>query len=327
MSSDHKTFEDLLGEIFREDKPDAFDELAETGIPLDDTDSQLLLMHRDAHFGGSFSAMGQYYQNEGIGALADFHLEDIERLAALEAAAGQDLATVLFTETCLEVVEKARQAYATLREVYDSDLPDDSPTRLIADLILSEQEEPEEEIQAIIAKGSTMIPLLMRVLEEPDFHDALAPGYGYAPIRAVVCLGRLVDKSAIVPLFEALGHAHYMLEDHIYQAFTTIGAPAKEFLLKVMQQEPVTQDNVRALAALIEFSPDHEVAKACLSALQGRPVMPNTHTVSLFLILGCEGLKAQQDRDTFRVLVEGMDIPDIFREDIALIFRQWDKGE
>ena len=53
-------------------------------FPLVDALDHEILMHRDAHFGGLFSVMIDYYQTEGKGVQPQFSLQRIEKLQQLE---------------------------------------------------------------------------------------------------------------------------------------------------------------------------------------------------------------------------------------------------
>ncbi|MES2122812.1 MAG: hypothetical protein V4492_08575, partial [Chlamydiota bacterium] len=54
-----------------------------------------ILMHRDAHFGGSFALMLEYYQKEGKGAHPEFGTSRIEELMRLEDECGENLAELV----------------------------------------------------------------------------------------------------------------------------------------------------------------------------------------------------------------------------------------
>ncbi len=71
-------------------------------------------MHRDAHFGGQFSIMLDYYRNHGVGENPHFSIDRIEALAVMEKELGQNLAAVFLTISEMETVAEARQAYKDL---------------------------------------------------------------------------------------------------------------------------------------------------------------------------------------------------------------------
>ena len=48
-----------------------------------------ILMHRDAHFGGDFDVMLDYYQKEGKGISKDFDIERIQELAQVQKSSGK----------------------------------------------------------------------------------------------------------------------------------------------------------------------------------------------------------------------------------------------
>ena len=64
-----------------------------------------------------------------------------------------------------------------------------------------------------------------------------------------------------------IGEADFFNEDVVLQALYSIGEPAKAFLLKVLQAQPINYDNERAAIALLSFKEDPEVHTACLNLL------------------------------------------------------------
>ena len=107
-------------------------ELLET-LPLVEEEVKEILMHRDAHFGGQFSVMRDYYTTEGKG--VHFSVEEVERL---ENLVDEDLAPLLLSGSDMERVGKARATYRQLRELCEVENPKNPHPRLLADLILSE---------------------------------------------------------------------------------------------------------------------------------------------------------------------------------------------
>lgn len=244
------------------------EEYEDDEVGLTDELDHRILMHRDAHFAGEFEVMLRYYNNEeNVGIDPDFDPDRIAYLAHLEQEMGQNLASILLGSAEAEAVGRARKAYAQFKELYE--LEEKSPfPRLIADLILSEKEEPIEEIEAVVEQGSAIVPHLLALLHSDDFYDPLFPGYGYAPFLAIICLGKIGDTRAIIPIFETLSKQFIFDEMAILEAFAEIGQPAKEFLLKILKSRPLTQDNPNAAFALSAFAHDPDVTDTCLEQLQ-----------------------------------------------------------
>jgi len=107
-----------------------------------------ILMHRDAHFGGSFEIMLEYYEQDGVGVMPDFDIEQIEHLQKIEIDHKQNLAETYLPDAAKDSVEESKRIYHQLREVYDQ-----KGEKLISDLILSEEHLPEKEIQALVNQG------------------------------------------------------------------------------------------------------------------------------------------------------------------------------
>lgn len=241
-------------------------------FPLECDEDHSILLHRDAHFAGSFEAMLDYYQEERKGVQQDFDIERISQLAEIEGNVGEDLSQVMLSEGELEAVKEVRQSYEKLRELYEDDGDSSKLPRLVADLILSEEEDPETEIQALVDQGAVTVPALVTLLRSEEFAQALSPGYGWGPILAARCLGRIGDPSAIIPLFESLGSEDFVLEEAALSALEMIGDKARDFLLQVLETETITRDNERAAMALVRFRDDPNVQETARTLLSSSPV-------------------------------------------------------
>jgi len=281
-----------------------------------------ILMHREVHFGGNFKVMLDYYSRHGKGARPEFEFDHIRNLAELELNAEKNLAAMLLGGPDAEKVARAKEAYKRLRELYEQeDLPCNFPL-LIADLILSEEEEPQKEIEAIVQEKSAIVPSLLELLRAEDYYDPLFPGYGHAPTLAAKCLGEIGDKRAIISLFEAIGEEDFFNEDVLLQSLKAIGDPAKEFLLHVVNGRPVNFDNERAAIALIHFKDDPEVSEACLKQLLD-PEVRKDFALSTYLTLACEGLKDPELQNKFIQLTEDPQTPSSLARDIKSVSKTW----
>ncbi len=275
---------------------------------LNDEIDAAILMHRDIHFGGQFPIMLEYYRKEGVGVMEEFTLERIEELAAYEMRTGTNLAGILLTGADAERVAKAREAYSNLKAIYQSREEKSRHPRLIADLILTEEFEPEAEIAAIIAEKGAIVPTLIELIDSEDFYDPLFPGYGLAPGHALTCLQKIGDKRAIIALFESIGKHDFFNEDTAIHSLLHIGPPAKEFLLKVLKSKPITYDNERAATALVAFEGDEEIAHEAWQILKDLDLRQNLGLAG-YLILCCAGLKRPEDREGFLALAKSEKIP------------------
>lgn len=290
--------------------------------PLADAQDSAILMHRDAHFGGKFEVMLEYYINEGKGVNPEFDLERIHALAKIEKEMKADLAPVLLSGAQAEKVAEAKNAYKKLRALYEKPKAEKKYMLLIADLILSEESEPQKEIEAIVAEKGAIVPALIELLKAEEYYDNLFPGYGLAPTLAAHCLGLIGDKRAIISLFEAIGQGDFFDEDVALKALKGIGNPAKEFLLKVVHGRPLNEDNEKAAIALIAFKEDEEVSKVCLDMLKD-PAVRKDIPLSTYLILACEGLKAENDRKAFLDLAKDQTTSKMLFQDIQAVSKTW----
>lgn len=288
-------------------------------FPLIDRNDHEILMHKDAHFGGSFTAMISYYEQEGKGAQAEFELKRIRLLHEMEDKSGQSLSEVFLDEEEKKEVALAKQKYLLLRQVYES--AKDSLAAHIADLILSEDPDATEEINKIAEHGKSAVPALIELLGQDEFYNPLFPGYAHAPAHAATCLGKIKDSRAITPLFEALGKADFYTEEAILSALTSFGQEAIDFLSKVVAKEPFTKENENASIALLNFPLSEELSKSFLQLLSN----PSSHKrpqFLLYLVLGCEGLKDKSLRSKFLGIVDTLPSREA-KEEAHLIASKW----
>ncbi|NGX58418.1 MAG: hypothetical protein K940chlam3_01325 [Chlamydiae bacterium] len=322
MDNHEKSFEDILRDVKQRFEPAEPEEEELEAFPLMDTVDKEILMHREAHFGGKFLIMLEYYAVGGKGVHPEFDIKRIEKLHEIETTMQENLAPILLSGSDAEKIGQAKDAYKSLRELYEQENPRSKLPKLIADLILSEEEEAEEEVQAIIQEKNKIIPLLLDLLKSEDFHDPLFPGYGHAPFLAAKCLGLMGEERAIFSLFESLGDGDFWDEKMVLQALAHSGDPAKEFLLKVIASQPIEEDNERAALALIAFQDDPRVGETCLKLLQ-KPGIFEHDSFATYLILVCEGIKNSDQRKEFGALLERDDVPDHLKADIQAIVNSW----
>lgn len=292
--------------------------------PLYDSLDNAILMHRDVHFGGKFEFMIDYYEKEGKGTNPDFSLTRIRELDLLEKELEQNLAATLLSGPEIEQVAAAKEAYRKLRALYDPKQNQSDETlkypRLLADLILSEEEEPAQEIAAIVAEKSAIVPSLLKLLQSEDYYDPLFPGYGFTPTLATECLGLIGDKRAIVSLFESIGDHDFTQETLALEALKRMGTPAKQFLIHVLRAKPITYDNERAAIALLPFNNDEEVVQICFTMLKELDL--KTHPLlSTHLALICEGLQDPKQRKEFEELSK--QAPSMLKQDMLTVAAHW----
>lgn len=292
-------------------------------FPIVDAIDHEILMHRDAHFGGQFSIMLEYYQQEGKGVQPELTITRIERLAALEKELKENFAALFLAGSEAQKVADARDAYQTLRAIYQVKNPKTPFPQLIADLILTEDEEAEAEIAAIVAEKGKIVPALIDLLRNENFYDPLFPGYGLAPFLAVKALERIGDKRAIISLFEALGQGDFFADEQIVKALQAIGQPACEFLLHVVKGRPLNEDNEKAAIALIAFKDQEEVPEQCFDLLQRLDVLQDP-CLPTYLVLACAGLKDPKKREAFQEMAQNTQLPSLLREDIKGVVHSWD---
>lgn len=313
-----------------EDDEEAENEEAVTEeFPLYDAADIAILMHREAHFGGKFEFMLEYYEHGGKGVQPEFEISRIHALHHLEQRIGTNLAPLMLLGPDAEKIAASKDAYKKLRTLYEiSDKKKQSAAseypKLIADLILAEDEEPEAEMAAIVAQKGAIIPALIHLLRSEEFHDPVYPGYGLAPALAAKCLGKIGDKRAIVALFESIGNEDFVFEELSLTALREIGDAAKEFLLKVLHSRPINYDNERAAIALLQFKDDPEVMDTCFTMLKELDLKKHT-VLATYLVLACEGLKDQKSRKEFQTLAKAASTPKMLQPDFKTILQHWEQ--
>jgi hypothetical protein len=289
--------------------------------PLLDTIDIEILMHRDAHFGGNFSIMLDYYHQDGVGVMPDFELSRIQQLMQLEKELKENLSDHLLPESAKEAVESSKKLYLQLREVYET--PNVQPiSLLISDLILSEEETPTKEIEALVAKKQEASSSLISLVSASTFYDPLNPGYGRAPIFAADALSQLRDEKAIAPIFEALSYDNFYTDEAMISALVTLGEPSKNFLIKILSGKLIGKDTEVAAMVLASFPPQEEIAKVALNRLQDPTIFKKEHLAS-YLICACEGLFRDEDRDRFFELSKHPAISSILASEVIMIAKSW----
>lgn len=300
----------------QEDIDNSLPELNETDIDI--------LLHKEAHFSGSFSLMIEYYGADGKGRDPDFEISRIIELKQLEERYGQDLASLFLEEEQKEEIRNARALYQKLKELYTKDKKKAAEEILIADLILSDEEYPKEEIEKIALLGKKAIPFLIAIMRNEELKNPLFPGFGKAPLLAVECLRKIKDESTIVSLFEEIGHEEVVDEEGALLALKEIGRPAEHFLMKVLSSHPITSDNERAAIALIHFKDNHEVSERAVNLIENKEFR-NKVPLSSYLALIAQGTHDESLRERFRKVAHERGIPKVLQEDMTMVIKSWDK--
>jgi len=306
------------------DNQDDINDFEEEFSPLsvENAEDRLILMHKDAHFGGNFEQMLLYYASEGKGVQEEIDLKRIRELASIENERKIDLSKTLLSDGDRAQISKIHNAYVSLRELYEIENPKTKIPRLLADLILSEDEDPVSEIDAIAALKDQIVPQLLELLNSESMSDPLYPGYGFAPELAARCLAKIGDKRAIISLFEAIGSKDIYTDEASLMGLKAIGEPAKRFLMGVLRGKPLSWDNVRAATALIHFHEDPEVATTALNMLFESDTLKNLPLASELLLI-CEGLKDPLDRERFQQLALEPAFPKDLKFDHSYLAKQW----
>ncbi len=284
-------------------------------LPMSDDIANLILMHRNAHFGGKFAFMLNYYENEGPGCSSDFDHLTINKLAIIQEKMGQDLALCRLSATEHEQVKNVLQIYQGLRKLHSISQDSTSIPSLLADLILTEEHNPQKEID-LLAQNKKAAHYLIDILKSEEFLDPLFPGYGKTPTHVAKCLGQMQSEKAIIPLFESMKAEHFLHEEAAILALKNIGAPAFDFLMNVLKKQPFTRDNEKAAICLTSFDENETFALTSLEILQNFQVL-NLPNLVVHLILACLGLKEEKDIEVFLELEKQM--PNAYAPDFQYV--------
>lgn len=280
-----------------------------------------ILMHRDAHFHSNFQTMIDYYKKNGKGVHDDFDLERIVFLRDLEEESRQNLSPLILEEEEKDRVEESLKLYELLKALTHKKVK--NAEALIADLILSESDNPEEVKAALLQlKGAAVKPLI-EVIRTENYYDPLFPGYGKAPQLATEILGAIGDRRAIIALFEEINQSDFFNDEVVLKALYSIGKPAEDFLLGVLKGKPYNLDNEKAAQALHLFKTD-KVASICFEVLKDLDL--KTHELlASYLILNLEGLENTPYEKEFIELSKSDKISKTLKTDFQTIIRSWQK--
>jgi len=292
-------------------------------LPLLDTIDMEILMHRDAHFGKNFDVMIDYYAKDGVGAMHDFDLSRIRNLKEIETQERVDLAEALLPEAAKEEVQKCLELYRDLEALFDKD-PKPKVPCLIADLILSEEEMPQKEIDALAENPDKVVAPLLDLLHSKDFTSPISPGYGHAPYRAALCFHVLQSESSIAPLFEALGHSDFATDEALFKALRHQGEEAKTFLLKRLKHKPYCKESDNAASSLAAFGDDATVAQAALTLLED-PEVQQRSTLAPTLVFLTAPLEEAKDQERLIALLNNKDLNNELVFEINSIKKVWNK--
>ena len=288
----------------------------QTSLPLLDEGDIQVVIQCATHFGANFSIMRDYYQNpQAPGVHCEITLEQIEQLEKFAATAKRDLISLLSPSDRIQI-EESQTAYAQLKQIYQINSEQIIPAQKLADLILSEEEEPLEEITAIVNLGEKAIEPLIGVLQDDRFYQSSFPGYGRAPELAARCLKKIKSPRSISVLFSRIGKGDFFFEDVVLETLAAIGEPAREFLERKLVSKPITAENENAAMSLVHFPPCEECIKKVIALLDDESF--RCHTVLLaHLVLIAIATTDPEKIEKLHHLRSDASLPEIVRIDLS----------
>jgi hypothetical protein len=275
-----------------------------------------ILMHKDAHFGGSFQTMIEYYEEDGIGVQEEFEIERIKDLSLIDKDG--HLSEDILPEVAKNDVLFSKQLYKKFKNCYKEG---DELSKKLADLILCESFDPTEEIEALSSFHKQAIKPLVEILQTDYFYNPLNPGYGRAPINVALTLKKIGDQDVIPHLFSALGKS-FIADEILINTLISFGEKSVEFLKNRLKASPYTKDNYLASLALSSFPLDDETAKIALYLLGLKSTYSHQSYVS-YLICICEGLENDTDREAFLELSKSEPLSKAVKEEMKLVISFW----
>lgn len=288
-------------------------------FPLIDTPSIEILSQCAVHFGGNLSVMLDYYAKEGKGCFPDYSLEQIAALMEQVKEFEGPQFDELLPEDAKEAIKKHQKLYQDLREVYEAKQKHPL-ARAIADLILTEEDDPQEEIQAVCSLGYPALEPLHDLLNSATFYDALAPGYGVAPALAARCLGEIKNETSLPILLAAVGHQSFSTDEAIIDAIRSFGDKARKFLHQSATRVPYNNLNLSAAMILSSLAPDQETGAIALALLENVDLRSHETFLS-YLVLTLEGLEDEGLRK--KALSLSPQLPKSVQEELSLIAKYW----
>ncbi|MCH1429639.1 MAG: hypothetical protein L7U87_02650 [Chlamydiales bacterium] len=320
MSTTRKTFKDILNDIetehteYTQSNEMLTDELV-FDVPINDYDDVSILMHKDAHFGGSFSVMLEYYNNpDAPGVQEEFSINRIHELQEIEQSKDLNLSDSFLSPQDKALVLRSFQTYAKLKTITEESSNKNSIAYLISELILSEDEYPEKEIENLVKLGNTAVKDLIALIENLDFWNPLFPGYGNAPLFAIEALSAIKDPASLEHIFACVKRADFFAESQIMKAILSFGEDAKEFLVKVLSTVPISEDNTHA-ALCLQFFKDPKVSNLCFKLLQSDDLQLDS-TFAQHLLLNLENL---DDTESLANWAQEKSLPPQLQEEVRFI--------
>lgn len=284
--------------------------------PLLDTIDLEILMHKDAHFGGSYAVMIDYYLEDGLGVQEEFSIERIKELEAFDKEG--NLSEEILPELAKNDVTFSKDLYAKLKNCYEQD---DELLQKLSDLILTESYEPREEIEALSNFHQRAVKPLLEIIIQDHFYNPLNPGYAKAPINAALTLKKIGDPKAIPYLFNALGKS-FTVDEVLIDTLISFGSAGEEFLQGRLKGTPYTKDNYLAALALSSFAVNDETAKIALSLLE-EPSTFSRSSYTSYLICICEGLENDEDRNKFTQIANSSGLKKNLADEMKIILSFW----
>jgi len=250
-------------------------------IPLLDETDGIIIAHKEAHFGGSFHAMIEYYTQDGIGVSEECPLHRIQELYYIEKNSDENLTAILLPHHKIQEIENAKTLYYRLKTINEE--ATNVLAREIGELILTEEIYPESTIQKIVEFGDDAIEPLFTLIDADEMYSDLFPGYGLAPLNAIRALSKLSSLKILNKAFLLIGRHGFEYDEAL--TFCCANQPkAEEFAMHRLSQSP-SKDGEHASIILSKLQSEKGAEKA-LTILESLPASEdNTYYIYLAYLL------------------------------------------
>lgn len=270
-------FDDVQKDLFSSLLSNNYDIETEDGeIPFEednsfgvvDEEDRRILLHRDAHFSGSFPAMLEYYERpDARGVHDEISYNRIAFLADVEKRLGRDIAPLILAGADAEKIAWARKMYADIQKASH-----DNPNAALFSTILLHEENELEFSEEDLQKLSQHPSLLLMLASSEEFRDELAPGYGKAPLDAIRLIGKLKIREGMEPLLRLLATAEGEEEEELLFALYSLGDEVLEKACSFLASKPLTPFHERMALLLLQFLPDPRAVLCANTLLKDKEI-------------------------------------------------------
>lgn len=245
----------------------------EMDLPLFEEEDEVLLAHKKAHFSDTYEVMKEYYKNpEAKGICEEIYPDRIAQLQKIEEQYKIPLSSYLLSSEKQSRID----TFSRMRDAFESIIEEDpvSFEGKLCEAILS-----EEYVEDLVEKWSEDFienpKILLEIAQSELLQDPLSPGYGQAPVLAILLLGKAKYEEAIPAFFSMIGKADFFVENAVLWALSQMGQAALAFAKKKLVSHPISLENEKAALVLLEFPKSEEISSLAKRLLDSANLSPS----------------------------------------------------